>query len=90
MDASIKDVLSAIKCGIIAEDDVIGSLIFNVSAGKGKVTKVVDGIFHIYFGGIDKLARKVKAEALLDTRKWKNIRISDEIYFRIKAGSVNL
>lgn len=90
METSIKDALSAIKRGIITEDDLIGSVIINVSAGKGRVTKIIDGVFHIYFGGIDKLSRKVKAEALLDTRKWKNIQISDEIYSRIKDGRVNV
>ena len=84
MEASIKNVLSAIERGVITEDDLIGSLIINVSAGKGRITKIVDGVFHIYFGGIDKLSRKVKAEALLDTRKWKNILISDKICSLIK------
>ena len=90
METSIKEVLSAIKRGIITEDDLIGSVVINVSTGKGRVTKIIDGVFHIYIGGIDKLSRKVRAEALLDTRKWKTIQISDEIYSRIKSGPVNV
>ena len=85
MDANIKDVILALRCGKLKGDELIGSEITNVSAGRGKVTKIVDGVFHIYFGGIDKLSRKVKTDALLDTRKWKNIRVSDEIYSRIKC-----
>lgn len=87
MDANIKDVISAMRDGKITGHDLIGSEMINVSAGRGRVTRIVDGVFHIYFGGIDKLSRKVNAEALLDTRKWKSVRISDEIYFRMKSDT---